>query len=89
MIKELSFADKTGESFFVNFSRNRSIFFQRNEFLGWKQEFLNSNILAYYPQIDMGVAYFNKNVRLVVWNNGFRTRKKFEFGFVGKNKKRL
>lgn len=84
MIKELSFADKNGDSFFVNFSRNRSIFFQKNEFLGWKSEFLNSNILAYWPQIDMGVAYFNKIIRLVVWNNGFRTRKKFEFGFVGK-----
>lgn len=84
MIKEISFADLTGENFFINFTRNRSIHFQRNEFLGWKSEFVNSNLLGYWPEINMGVAYFNNIVRLVVWNNGFRTRKKFEFGFVGR-----
>jgi hypothetical protein len=82
-IKEISFADDSGDNFFINFTRNRSIYYSRKEFLGWKSEFLNSNILAYWPSINMGVAYFNNLVRIVQWNNGFRTRLKFEFGFVG------
>jgi hypothetical protein len=89
MIKEISFADDSGENFFINFSRNRSIYFQKKEFLGWKSEFINSNILGYWPQINMGVAYFNNIVRIVTWNNGFRTKKKFEFGFVGRLARKL
>jgi len=82
-IKEISFADDSGDNFFINFTRNRSIYYSRKEFLGWKSEFLNSNLLAYWPSVNLGVSYFNNLVRLVRWNNGFRTKLKFEYGFVG------
>lgn len=83
MIQNVALSDDTGNNFFVTLPGNRTLHFRRQELESWKTEYMNTNIIDYWPQVNMGVVYYNGNTRIVTWEDGiFKVKKKLATGFV-------